>query len=1394
MKNKKLLLRSAGIFLASVFLFTSISIKILRVKDAAAAALDLPLPTSIIQTSNRFSYPVLKGVSFNKKDPFLLKFYLSSEDKGDVDRKEVLRLSEYFLAMLTVPLDDIWVNLSPYEEDRIIPQAMQKTRMGRDMLIQDYLLKQLVSSLTYPETETGKQYWDYIYEKMEKELGTTVLPVRSFNKVYIVPDFAQVKESSNGAYIECAYLKALLEEDIKAQAADFSDEEKKMHSIAAVAAGKFILPAIEQEINYGENFALLRQIYYSVILGIWFKEKYFSTVYGEFINAVKISSISSQEYDLRTRVYGFYQRSCRKGVYDFSRVIFNGSSCKTSSQRRRYFSGGISFLNPEEWLACSALENQPRSEGRGDFDWGKVIHLFPQKQKKEEEKNTIAESQYEGWSFGSQIMPENIYDFTAELQLETIKQTHRTTSLIDMLSNRNNRAMCAVDGANIQLSLYQEVRDTTPQEREEYKKELMRLIKEKKVSFTVITGTQTGRELERGIDIENIACYFAGENNIIFRLRTGPWDNCGQQPTGVVMTTVNGKDHVRKYHIHQSRDPEKMTDKEDWNYLLNGNFIDEDIELNIAEKIGSFVKNHSLTEEYLNGRRDNIAKHYETMAHWMELLVTKMIGHIYQSGLPEDVYYSQCARVEKYRIKAMYFAAVERLGRRISLLSTHKRNYLALDVNKEGLTGLTAKGFYNFMQWFKHCLRGSWLLFPYVEKRLASDIKEVVKLGKLAFPLEFADVKDVNKNGEEKIKTAEEALSEKIKHMVDVNFKTEQGSIETLSVHDIEERRHRDNESVHNFIVMTLGVIGLIMSSNWIFSGIVAFISWSWILNTVTRVWRSHLVDHLIDLGHSFFLRDSGKAIEELYYNKDEKNRQKEVAGFFRDYRHVINNPTMKTFKYNTTLKRINKWFPYLFVWGGRFSLLALVMRWLIVIFEKAPQKLLSSRGMWSDNLLLRMHFERMRSELKGASVKVDRINVFIKKSVGRQWAERKLTPEIRARRAYSMAQINYIEIPDDKDARDNEFLLPVLSDMPRGNRKKTVVIDASYQEKDIFTLFEEVVPGSLVRGTAGYTVWDLMMDTGIRVAQKQKNNNSGGLAIVGKRLYVGPIRASEGVTITTAWATKEEIGPGAIFMEQENGDIRFVRNPSFISGVPGKEYPKKASLIVFSGDSDDFNDYFRKLHQEYRHFELERKKEERRLRVARIEEMMREKELFLNTADEEALSRDMEKLRQVKEEIEQKAVSQAKVLPRMHPDDSIFMFMADFFEKRDVKRYGYDLYTDNVIGDNNIQRAYDFFKLQEDLMRGIFSGKGYGAYRMKPMSDESFTSGGLKDGKIEGLQKLKERLSVASTSVPQTKGGILFKNAHNHSVSSSAARCVPSSYGYFDNFTVKIKNLRRCG
>ncbi len=149
--------------------------------------------------------------------------------------------------------------------------------MGRDLLGQDYILKQLTASLIYPEHDLGKKFWDEIYKRAKEKYGTTDIPVNTFNKVWIVPDTAAIVEYNGTAFVRKSHLKVMLEEDYVALSHNNSnliDEDANPQDVNKVGSDvvrEVLLPAIEKEVNEGQNFVNLRQIYSSMILATWFK-------------------------------------------------------------------------------------------------------------------------------------------------------------------------------------------------------------------------------------------------------------------------------------------------------------------------------------------------------------------------------------------------------------------------------------------------------------------------------------------------------------------------------------------------------------------------------------------------------------------------------------------------------------------------------------------------------------------------------------------------------------------------------------------------------------------------------------------------------------------------------------------------------------------------------------------------------------------------------------------------------------------------------------------------------------------------------------------------------------------------------------------------------------------
>ena len=161
-------------FILVAFLFNSI------MPPAIGAQMPwMPTPGTMVNLSPAFTPAHLKGMVIHPEDPFLFDFILHRGNDAMDDgqkKEEYTKLIKYFLAAMAVPDKEQWVNLSPYEKGRITSDTFGLTEMGRDLLAQDYLLKQITASLTEPGSELGKKFWTQVYEKTQEKFGTTDVP------------------------------------------------------------------------------------------------------------------------------------------------------------------------------------------------------------------------------------------------------------------------------------------------------------------------------------------------------------------------------------------------------------------------------------------------------------------------------------------------------------------------------------------------------------------------------------------------------------------------------------------------------------------------------------------------------------------------------------------------------------------------------------------------------------------------------------------------------------------------------------------------------------------------------------------------------------------------------------------------------------------------------------------------------------------------------------------------------------------------------------------------------------------------------------------------------------------------------------------------------------------
>ncbi len=311
----------------------------------------MPKPGVRLNLSPDFTPAELKGITIHPENPLMFDFIIHRGDKflnNEEKKVEYKKLIKYFLASLAIPDEDQWVNLSPYEKDRIIKDDFGKTLMGRDLLSQDYILKQITASLIYPEEDLGKKFWNKVYAKAQQQYGTTNIPVNTFNKVWIIPDDALIYEKGNTAYVLKNHLKVMLEEDylslqkhsgITSVIPAKAGIQNNINTLGSQVVREIVLPALEREVNTAKNFALLRQVYSGMLLAAWFKRTLKQSILGQiYADKTKIKGIDQNPQN-NEAIYQRYLRAYKKGVFNYIKEDIDKYT--NEAIPRKYFSGGL---------------------------------------------------------------------------------------------------------------------------------------------------------------------------------------------------------------------------------------------------------------------------------------------------------------------------------------------------------------------------------------------------------------------------------------------------------------------------------------------------------------------------------------------------------------------------------------------------------------------------------------------------------------------------------------------------------------------------------------------------------------------------------------------------------------------------------------------------------------------------------------------------------------------------------------------------------------------------------------------------------------------------------------------------------------------------------------------
>jgi hypothetical protein len=311
----------------------------------------LPLPGTALKASLPMAPVLLQGLVLYPQQPLHFRFIVGQgETAADAAtlQEESTRMMKYFLAAVTIPAQDQWVNLSPFEKERMVPEELGQTDLGRDLLAQDYVLKQFTASLLSPDTDLGRAFWARVQSGSMDTVGAADMAADVFNKVWVMPETAEVYEQGQAVYVTKARLKVMLDSDYSAgqalaQSTAITDNASSREAVKNVMRA-MILPVIEKEMNEGAQFAVARQIYYAGILASWYRGKIKDSLMASaYMDQARVQGIDLDDKSLKEQIYQRYIAAYKKGVVNFIREEEDLATGMVMP--RRYFSGGMNQVS-----------------------------------------------------------------------------------------------------------------------------------------------------------------------------------------------------------------------------------------------------------------------------------------------------------------------------------------------------------------------------------------------------------------------------------------------------------------------------------------------------------------------------------------------------------------------------------------------------------------------------------------------------------------------------------------------------------------------------------------------------------------------------------------------------------------------------------------------------------------------------------------------------------------------------------------------------------------------------------------------------------------------------------------------------------------------------------------
>ena len=181
-------------------------------------------------------------------------------------RRNAAMATDALNVWLALSPEKFWVNLHPYEPDRIIDPAFGRTQAGQVLLEADLEMKEASGRMQRSDTELGRKFMEVLQGENKCFLG---------RRQWIEPLPASIHEDGDQLYIlEIPLTVQLGKEDSDVSPGQSCpDQDPAITTSNGELYEKMIMPAVVQSVNHDPEFADLRRVYASRVAAEWYRKR-----------------------------------------------------------------------------------------------------------------------------------------------------------------------------------------------------------------------------------------------------------------------------------------------------------------------------------------------------------------------------------------------------------------------------------------------------------------------------------------------------------------------------------------------------------------------------------------------------------------------------------------------------------------------------------------------------------------------------------------------------------------------------------------------------------------------------------------------------------------------------------------------------------------------------------------------------------------------------------------------------------------------------------------------------------------------------------------------------------------------------------------------------------------